>query len=158
MRGNTSATNQLHSPVRVVPDPFLLLLKARNHGGRLAGGNCTFWMERVGSPYIWSTKNICEGYETMLMNWLGRNIDCQWIRPLKYASLQSPCEVLKNLDFVTRHFCSSSLYIQRGDDTRCTAPAILSPDSRIISAAAQLQSTAILSTVIGQSLTEEVYI
>ena len=41
-RGNTSPTNQLHSPVRVVPDPFLLLLKARNHGGRLAGGNCRF--------------------------------------------------------------------------------------------------------------------
>ena len=46
-RGNTSPTNQLHSPVRVVPDPFPLLLKVRNHGGRLAGGNCRFWMERA---------------------------------------------------------------------------------------------------------------
>ena len=41
-RGNTSPTNQLHSPVRVVPDPFLLKVRGTTEVVWHCRGNCRF--------------------------------------------------------------------------------------------------------------------
>ena len=71
-----------------------------------------------------------------------------------YSSKELNCLVSVNLT----HLILFTLDVEEMIQDARLGTAILGPDSWIISAAAQLQSTAILCTVIGESLTKEVYI